>query len=112
MAERFEQRVAEEGKRPGCRIMKEVSLLEARVGEMGRRLAARIDELGEQLEARINAMGKRLEERIDEMEKRLDHSIMEMQAALDRWYAGLVRWMFIFWAGQIGVIVALFALLR
>jgi len=62
-----------------------------------------------------------------EVEKRLDHRITEEVAKLDRRiteevsrlevtlserYAGLVRWMFIFWAGQIGVIAALLALLR
>jgi len=51
-----------------------------------------------------------------ETEKRLDHRITEevsrLEVALSERYASLVRWMFIFWAGQIGVLVALFALLR
>jgi len=103
LAERFERRVTEEGKRLDLRITEEVSRLEVQIAEVEKRLDYRITEV----EAR-------LEHRIAEVEAKLDRRITEVEAGLkvvlSERYAGLVRWMFLFWAGQIGVIVALFAL--
>ncbi|ACY48434.1 LA_3696 family protein [Rhodothermus marinus] len=90
LAERFERRVTEEGKR-----------LEVQMAEVEKRL-----------EVQMAEVEKRLDHRITEEVSRLEKQIIEVKVALSERYASLVRWMFIFWAGQIGVIVALFALLR
>ncbi|AEN74378.1 hypothetical protein Rhom172_2486 [Rhodothermus marinus SG0.5JP17-172] len=125
LAERFERRVTEEGKRLEVqmaeveakldhRITEEVSRLEVQIAEAEKRLDNRITEVEARLEQRITEEVARLDHRITEEVARLEHRIMEVEAGLkvviSERYAGLVRWMFLFWAGQIGVIVALFAL--
>jgi len=68
------------------------------------------------LDNRITEVEARLEQRITEEVAKLDRRITEegsrLEVALSERYASLVRWMFLFWAGQIGVIAALLALLR
>ncbi|AEN73893.1 hypothetical protein Rhom172_1985 [Rhodothermus marinus SG0.5JP17-172] len=87
-----------------------------RVAEVEKRLDNRITEEVARLEQRITEEVAKLDRRVTEEVARLDHRITEegsrLEVALGERYASLVRWMFIFWAGQIGVIVALFALLR
>jgi len=127
LEERFERRVTEEGKRLDNRIAEEVAKLDRRITEEVARLDHRITEEVAKLDRRITEEVARLDRRITEevkrlevllaeTEKRLDHRITEevsrLEVALSERYASLVRWMFIFWAGQIGVLVALFALLR
>jgi len=135
---RLEVQMAEVEKRLDHRIAEEVSRLEVQMAELEKRLDHRITEevarlekqmaeLEKRLDHRITEEGKRLEVQMAELEKRLDHRITEevsrlekqmaevsaqLQVTLSERYASLVRWMFIFWAGQIGVIAALLALLR
>jgi len=84
------------------------------VTEEGKRLELQIAAVEKRLDNRITEVEARLEQRITEEVAKLEHRIMEVEAgfkvALSERYASLVRWMFIFWVGQIGVIVALFAL--
>ncbi|WP_397547588.1 LA_3696 family protein [Rhodothermus marinus] len=101
LEERFERRVTEESKRLDNRIAEEVARLDRRITEEVKRL-----------EVLLAETEKRLDHRLTEEVAKLDRRIAEVQVALSERYASLVRWMFIFWAGQIGVIVALFVLLR
>jgi len=101
LAERFERRVTEEVKR-----------LEVQMAEVEKRLEIQMAEVEKRLEVQMAEVEKRLDHRITEEVSRLEKQITEVKVALSERYASLVRWMFIFWAGQIGVIVALFALLR
>ncbi len=105
LAERFERRVTEEGKR-----------LEVQMAELEKRLDHRITEEVSRLEKQMAELEKRLDHRITEEVSRLEKQMVEvsaqLQVTLSERYASLVRWMFIFWVGQIGVIAALLALLR
>ena len=112
LAERFERRVTEEGKRLEVQMAEVEKRLDHRITEVEARLDNRITEVEVRLEQRITEEVTRLEQRITAVEAKLDSRIAEVKVALSERYASLVRWMFIFWAGQIGVIVALFALLR
>jgi len=82
------------------------------LGILAERFERRVTEEGKRLEVQMAELEKRLDHRIAEEVSRLEKQIAEVKVALGERYASLVRWMFIFWAGQIGVIVALFALLR
>ena len=94
LEERFERRVTEEGKRLDNRIAEEVAKLDRRITEE----VARLDH--------------RITEEVAKLDRRITEEVSRLEVTLSERYASLVRWMFIFWAGQIGVIVALFALLR
>jgi len=132
LEERFERRVTEEGKRMDLRFTEEIAKLDNRITEEVARLDHRITEEIAKLDRRISDEVARLEVLIGETEKRMDHRITEEVARLDRRIteeiarlevrlstqiagtrADLIRWMFIFWVGQIGTLVALlFAFLR
>ena len=95
LEERFERRVTEEGNRIDRRITEEVAKLEQQITEVEAKLDRRITEV----EARLG-------ERITEVEARLGERMAGMRA-------DLIRWMFLFWVGQIGMLVAiLWAFLR
>ncbi len=95
LEERFERHVTEEGNRIDRRITEEVAKLEQQITEVEAKLDRRITEV----EARLG-------ERITEVEARLGERMAGMRA-------DLIRWMFLFWVGQIGMLVAiLWAFLR
>jgi len=112
LEERFERRVTDEGKRLEVQIAETEKRLEVQIAEVEKRLDHRITEETAKLDKRITEEVARLEQRFTEVESKLDNRIAEVKVALSERYASLVRWMFIFWVGQIGVIVALFALFR
>jgi len=106
LEERFERRVTDEGKR-----------LDNLITEVEARLNERITEVEARLNERITEVEARLNERITSVEAKLEKQIAEVEARLGERLAGvradLIRWMFLFWVGQIGTFVALlFAFLR
>ena len=78
---------------------------EKRVTEVESRINERITEVESRLNERITEVESRLNEKITQVENRLKVEIANVRA-------DLLRWMFIFWAGQIGVIIGLFAFLK
>ncbi|AEN74215.1 hypothetical protein Rhom172_2321 [Rhodothermus marinus SG0.5JP17-172] len=88
LEERFERRVTEEGARLDKRIAEEVARLEVLLAETE----------------------KRLDRRITEEVARLEVKLSTQMAGMR---ADLIRWMFIFWVGQLGTLLAiLFAFFR
>ena len=90
---------------------------ERRVTDEGKRLDNLITEVEARLNERITEVEARLNERITSVEAKLEKQIAEVEARLGERLAGvradLIRWMFLFWVGQIGTLVALlFAFLR
>lgn len=90
---------------------------ERRVTDEGKRLDNLITEVEARLNERITEVEARLNERITSVEAKLEKQIAEVEARLGERLAGvradLIRWMFLFWVGQIGTFVALlFAFLR
>ncbi len=88
LEERFERRVTEEGARLDKRIAEEVARLEVLLAETERRL------------------DRRITEEVARLEVKLSTQMAGMRA-------DLIRWMFIFWGGQLGTLLAiLFAFFR
>ncbi|MDQ7040301.1 MAG: hypothetical protein Q9M35_05120 [Rhodothermus sp.] len=83
-----------------------------RVTEEGARLERQIQGVESKLERQIAVLDKRLTEEVAKLETRLAEVEMRLRVQISQGHTRLIRWMFVFWAGQIGVIVALFALLR
>ncbi len=99
LEERFERRVMEEGKR-----------LEVLIGETEKQLDRRITEEVARLEVLIGETERRLDRRITEEVARLEVKLSTQMAGMR---ADLIRWMFIFWVGQLGTLLAiLFAFFR
>ncbi len=112
--ERFARRVGEESARLKAYISEVKFALEEQIREVESRLEGRITEVESKLEKQIAEVESRLEGRITEGERKLEKQIVEVGAKFEvrlaQVRADLIRWMFIFWAGQIGVLVALFVL--
>ncbi|MGC8915979.1 MAG: coiled-coil domain-containing protein [Thermoanaerobaculum sp.] len=100
--ERFARRLAETEAR-----------IDSRITEVESRLNERITEVESRLNERIIEVESRLNERITEVESRLNQRITEEVSKLRTEMAGfkteIIKWMFLFWLGQL---VALFGLLR
>jgi bifunctional DNA-binding transcriptional regulator/antitoxin component of YhaV-PrlF toxin-antitoxin module len=53
-----------------------------------------------------------MKEEIAKLDRRITEEIAGLRVEIAKTKSEIIKWMFIFWAGQIGVIAALFALLR
>ncbi len=104
--EKFERRLAEEFAKFDSKLMEEVAKVNKRIDE----LSARITEEVAKLDARITEETTKLEARINQ---RITEEVSKLRVEMSSYYASIVRWMFIFWVGQIGVIIGiLFAFFR
>ncbi len=100
--ERFERRLSEEAAKIDVKIVETEAKLNARIVETEAKLNARIVET----EAKLNT-------RIAQTEAKLEGKIAEVKASISEAKADLIRWMFIFWAGQLGALLGiLFAFFR
>ncbi len=94
--------------------MKE-NIIEIQTEKYERRLTEEISRLRSEdlakLDKRVTEVEAKLDKRINETEVKLDKRITEVEARLkveiSRTYANIIKWMFIFWALQIGVITAI-----
>jgi bifunctional DNA-binding transcriptional regulator/antitoxin component of YhaV-PrlF toxin-antitoxin module len=86
-AEKFERRLSEE-------IAKSENKLDRRITE------------------EITKLDRRITEEITKLDRRITEEIAGLRVEIAKTKSEIIKWMFIFWAGQIGVIAALFALLR
>ena len=101
--ERFERRLSEENAKSNNCISEEVARLDKRITEESVKLDKRISEEVAKLDKRISDEVARLDRRITEESARLHIEIAKSRTEI-------IKWMFIFWCGQIGVIIALFKL--
>ena len=93
--ERYERRLSEEASKFGTRVTEETAKLDRRVTEEAGRLDNRITEEAAKLDRRITEEVARLRTQISDVR------------------ADLIRWMFVFWVGQVGVLLGiLFAFFR
>ncbi len=98
--EKFERRLAEEFAKFDSKLMEEVAKVNKRIDE----LSARITEEVAKLDARITEETTKLEARINQ---RITEEVSKLRVEMSSYYASIVRWMFIFWVGQIGVIIGI-----
>jgi ABC-type phosphate transport system auxiliary subunit len=74
--------------------------LEQRLAELRAELRTEFREGFVQLDAKLEQQVARLDGRLDRFETRVD-------AKLDRLRAELIKWMFVFWLGTVGLVVTL-----
>lgn len=91
--EKFERRLSEE------------------IGKLDNSLSAKIADVEVRLSEKIVAGDKRLWERISEVETKLSKDIFSVEAKLSKEIAAtrsdVIKWMFIFWVGQMGIILSI-----
>ncbi|MDQ7040805.1 MAG: DUF1640 domain-containing protein [Rhodothermus sp.] len=107
LEERFERRVAEEGNRLHNHITEEVAKLEAHIAAESARLDNRITEEVTKLTQQITEVETRLQQQIAHVNDRITTEMARMGERIAGVRADLIRWMFLFWVGQIGVLIAM-----
>ncbi len=111
--ERFERRLSEEAAKIDAKIVETEAKLNARIVETEAKLNTRIVETEAKLNTRIVETEAKLNTRIAQTEAKLEGKIAEVKASISEAKADLIRWMFIFWAGQLGALLGiLFAFFR
>jgi hypothetical protein len=111
--EKFERRLSEEVARFNERLTTEI-------GKVNERLTTEIGKVNERLTTEIGKVNERLTTEIGKVNERLTAEIAKVSAEFPRlrqevaeMKADLIRWMFIFWVGQLGAILGiLFAFFR
>ncbi|MFQ5454746.1 MAG: LA_3696 family protein [Nitrospirota bacterium] len=99
-SERFERRLTEEITRIDRRITEEVAKLNERISDEVAKLDKRITEESAKLDKRITEEAAKLDKRITEEAAKLDKRISETKTEI-------IKWMFIFWVGQVGMILGI-----
>ncbi len=113
LEERFERRVTDEGARLDKRIAEEATRLEVLLAETEKRLDHRITEEAARLDKRITEEVAGLRQQIAAVDNRITSEMARMGERMAGMRAELIRWMFIFWVGQLGTLIAiLFAFFR
>ena len=92
--EKFERRLTEEISKIDKRLTEEISAVRIELGHTADKLDKRITEEGSKLD------------------KRITEEVNSLRVDLAKTRADLLFWIFVFWAGQIGVLTGLFALFR
>jgi hypothetical protein len=111
--EKFERRLTEE-------VAKFNERLTTEIGKVNERLTVEIGKVNERLTVEIGKVNERLTIEIAKMNDRLSSELAKLNAEFPRLRqelaevkADLIRWMFIFWVGQLGAILGiLFAFFR
>jgi uncharacterized protein YdcH (DUF465 family) len=110
------QRITEEVGKLDKRITEEVAGLEMRLNQRINEVNQRITEEVGKLDKRITEEVAKLENRIDQVDARLDKRITEevagLKADMSAFKAEIIKWMFLFWLGQLVALAGLVQLLR
>ncbi|GER93626.1 hypothetical protein A45J_1374 [hot springs metagenome] len=109
--ERFERRLSEEAASLRVKISEVKAELETKISEVKTDLEAKISEVEERFERRLSEEVASLRVKISEVKAELETKISEVKAELEAKISevkvDIIKWMFIFWAGQIVVLIAI-----
>ena len=104
--EKFERRLTEEISKLNERIISEA-------GKINERMTEEIGNVNERMTEEIGNVNERMTEEIGNVNERMTSEISKVNVSMADMEKRLVKWMFIFWVGQIGVIMGLlFAFFR
>jgi hypothetical protein len=83
------------------------NLFEVHFGRFDAKLDERTGGLNAKLEQRIAELSAKVDRQIGELSAKLDQGLAEFRVELARGETRLIRWMFLFWAGTLGTLIAL-----
>jgi outer membrane murein-binding lipoprotein Lpp len=105
--EKFERRLTEEIGSLKVSFTEEIGSLKVsfteRMSENTSGLEAKLYKVKSELEAKIN----QLEVKISEVKSELEAKINQLEVKISEVKSDIIKWMFIFWAGQIVVLIAI-----
>lgn len=77
-----------------------------------RRLSEEVAKINQRITEEVAKINQRITEEIARLDKRITEEIAGLRVEIAKTKSEIIKWMFIFWASQIGAVAALFALLR
>ncbi|MBD3384032.1 hypothetical protein GF407_03815 [candidate division KSB1 bacterium] len=122
VGEKFEQRLSEEMGKVSLAIAETEQRLDNRiteqVGKVNERLTEQVSNVNERLTEEIGKVNERLTEEIGKVNERLTEEIGKVNGRLTeeigtvrveaaRNHASLIKWMFIFWVGQVAALLGI-----
>jgi hypothetical protein len=108
------EKLGSEGARALADLLNEASVqtrgdvIELTVSRFESRLAEEIGALRGDMVASISALRGDLNAGLAELRGEFDAKIGDLRAEMGRFEGRITRWMFVFWIGQIGVLLAMF----
>jgi hypothetical protein len=76
------------------------------------KLEQRVAESEARLQQRITTLDAKIDQRVTELQAEFGQGFIQMDAKLDRLRAELIKWMFLFWLGTVGLVLTLVTQLR
>jgi len=87
--EKFERRLSEE------------------MAKINERITVEIDKVNERITVEISRVNERITQEIAKVNQRITDETTRLEKAIHAMRADLIKWMFIFWIGQIGAILGI-----
>ncbi len=93
------------------RFEKRMIQLDAKIDAVESRIEAKISSVKSELEVQIGSVKSELEVQIgivkSELEVQISSVKSELEVRIERSQANIIKWMFIFWMGQMGTMIAI-----
>ncbi|RMD90035.1 MAG: hypothetical protein D6813_09815, partial [Calditrichaeota bacterium] len=89
------------------RLTQELSKIQKQILETERKLEKQILGVKTGLEKQIQEVKTELRNEIQEVKSGLEDRITKVEVQMSKNYASIITWMFIFWIGQVGVILGI-----
>jgi len=83
------------------------NVLEFVENKFERRLSEEISKVNKRITEEISKLDKRITEEISKLDKRITEEITKLDNKIEHTRADIIKWMFIFWVGQVTVITGL-----
>ncbi|MEW6007498.1 MAG: coiled-coil domain-containing protein [bacterium] len=107
---KFETRITQETSKLDKRITEEVSMLEVK---LDKRITEETSKLRVELKEETSKLDKRITEEVSKVNERITEQVSKLRVEIKSNYASTIRWMFIFYLGQVASIIGvLFAFFK
>ncbi|MDW7682233.1 MAG: hypothetical protein SCK70_16840 [bacterium] len=81
--------------------------LSLEISKVNERLSEEISRVNDRLSSEISKVNERITSEVAELSKQMNENDNKLLVQIHKSQANLIKWMFIFWVGQIGAIMAI-----
>jgi len=109
--EKFERRLSDEVAKINQRITDEVAKINQRLSEevtkINQRITDEVAKINQRITEEVANINQRITDEVTNINQRISEEVAGLRNEIHRTRADIIKWMFIFWVGQIGVIMGL-----
>jgi len=112
--ERFERRLVEETSKINERTTIEIGKVSAEIGKVNERITIEIGKvnvemakINERITIEVGKVNERITTEMVKVNERISEETRKLRLDMAEMRADIIKWMFIFWVGQIGVLLAI-----